>query len=63
MHKDVAVKKMVQPTLVQSVPPAGGDKHSSEEVGAESVTSAAAVAAVSAVIATQPFLKVRSTVK
>ena len=67
MHKDVAVKKVVQPTLVQLRPPVegvrppvGGVGPPGEEETRESVASAAAVAAVSAVIATQPFIKVRN---
>ena len=57
MHKDVAIKKVVQPTLVQTFLPTEDVRHEARS-GEESVTSAAAVAAVSAVIATQPFLKV-----
>ena len=57
MHKDVAIKKVVQPTLVQTYLPTEDGKHEARS-GEDSVSSAAAVAAVSAVIATQPFLKV-----
>ena len=57
MYKDVAIKKVVQPTLVQEFRQSEDGKHEARP-SEESVSSAAAVAAVSAVIATQPFLKV-----